>query len=138
MPQLIQLPDDVDLSFMTGDTFRIRIRVIDPSDSSALPLDDYSFCAQIARDPDRSIVSSFEITPDPENPTTAVILTLPPSETAALISAGAGDPEVFKGMWDLQVTFPPTPGQTEGDVRTVAKGAVLCYLDISCPTPPGT
>jgi hypothetical protein len=134
MPQLIQLPDDVDLSFMAGDTFRIRIRVIDPSDSSALPLADYQFHAEIARDTDHTVVGGFKVDPDTLNPDTAVILTLPPTETAALISVGGGD---FKGMWDLQVTFPsPDGGTTPGDVRTVAKGAVLCYVDITQPPYP--
>lgn len=128
MAQLVQLPDDVDLSFTAGDTFRIRVRVIDPADSEPLPLTSYVFCAEIAKDPERAIVAQFDIAPDPDAPTEAVILTLPPSETAVL--PGMGDGEVFKGMWDLEVKFP------NGDIRTVAKGAVLCYLDVSnCESP---
>ena len=130
MPQLTQLPDDVDLSFVAGDTFRIRIRVIDPATSTALTLDDYEFHAEIARESDHTVIGGFNVAPDLDNPDTAIVLTLPPSETAALISAGDG--EVFRGIWDLQVTFPsPDGGVTPGDVRTVAKGAVLCYADIT-------
>jgi hypothetical protein len=133
MAQLSQLPDDVDLSFVAGDTFRIRIRVIDPADSSAEPLAGYSFCAQIVKDPDRSFAAEFTITDDPDNPTEAKILTLPPTETAVL--PGLGDGLVFNGLWDLQVTFPsPDGGVTPGDIRTVAKGSVTCYIDISCTT----
>jgi len=138
MPQLTQLPDDVDLSFVAGDTFRIRVRVIDPTDASALPLDEYAFCAQIAEANNRShIAAEFDITPDPDNPTTAVILSLLPAETAPL--PGMGDGLVFHGLWDLQVTFPsPDGGVTPGDIRTVAQGSVTCYIDISCSVPPGS
>jgi hypothetical protein len=136
MAQLVQLPDSVDLSFVAGDTFRIRVRVIDPADNTAIPINpdadqilgesgEYNFCAEIAQDPDHTkIVSAFVITPDPDNPSTAVVLTLPPSETAALPYIGdAGG--TFHGAWDLEVKFP------NGDIRTVATGTVTCVADIS-------
>jgi hypothetical protein len=123
MATLSQIPDEVDLSFVAGDTFRVRVRVIDPNTSEPLPLDQYLFCAEIAKDPERSIVAEFDVTPDPAAPTVAVILTLPPSETAVL--PGMGDGDVFKGMWDLEVKFP------NNDIRTVAKGSVMCYIDVS-------
>jgi hypothetical protein len=124
MATLSQLPDQVDLSFVAGDTFRIRVRVVDPTSGSAVPLSDYLFCAEIAQLPDRAVVAQFEVTPDMAPPVnTAVILTLPPSETSAL--PGMGNGQVFDGIWDLEVTFP------NDDVRTVAKGTVNCVLDVS-------
>lgn len=136
MAELVQLPDEVNLSFVAGDTFRIRIRVIDPTTSQAQPINpdadqilgetgEYNFCAEIAQDPDHDkIVSAFTITPDPANLSTAVILTLPPSETAALpFIEGANG--TFRGAWDLEVKFP------NGDIRTVAQGSVSCVADIS-------
>jgi hypothetical protein len=123
MATLTQLPDDVDLSFVAGDTFRIRVRVVDPSAGTPLPLTQYEFVAEIARNPDRAIVAQFTVAPDPDNPTLAVILTLTPAETAAL--PGMGDGKQFSGIWDLEVTFP------NDDVRTVAKGTVTCVLDVS-------
>lgn len=128
MATLTQLPDVVDLSFVAGDTFRIRVRVIDPNVEEPVPLTEYTFCAEIAKLPDRSIVAQFEIAPDPDSPTDAVVLTLPPSETAALPGLGTG--EEFKGIWDLEVKFP------SDDVRTVVKGSVTCVLDVSnCESP---
>lgn len=129
MAVLTQLPDVVDLSFVAGDTFRIRVRVIDPSTTAALPLANYVFCAEIARVPDRAIVAQFKVDPDADNPTTAVILSLTAVETAAL--PGLGDGKEFNGIWDLEVTFPIQGGQTTGDVRTVATGTVNCVLDVS-------
>src|SRR3954447_18635462 len=106
MATLSQLPDDVDLYFVAGDTFRIRVRVIDPTDGTALPINpdtgasgepgEYAFRAQIAKDPERTFAAEFAITADPEAPTSAVVLTLPPSETAVLPSLGNGTE--FKGM----------------------------------------
>ena len=127
MATLTQLPDQVDLSFVAGDTFRIRVRVVDPESSAALPLAEYSFLAEIAKMPERTIVAEFEVTPDPDDPTAAVILTLSPTETAVL--PGMGDGKEFKGIWDLEVTFP------NDDVRTVANGTVTCILDVSRPGP---
>lgn len=123
MANLTQLPSDVDLSFVAGDTFRVRVRVIDPETSDAVTLDEYQFCAEIANDPVRAIVAQFDVSPDPDNPNEAVILTLSKTETAAL--PGMDDGTVFKGVWDLEVTFP------NGDVRTVASGSVTCTIDIS-------
>jgi hypothetical protein len=123
MAVLSQLPDQVDLSFVAGDTFRIRVRVVDPSTSDPLPLSAYKFAADIAQLPERTIVSEFAVAPDPDSPTTAVILTLLPSETAPL--PGMGNGQTFNGIWDLEVTFP------NDDVRTVAKGTVTCVLDVS-------
>jgi hypothetical protein len=123
MATLSQLPSPVDLSFVAGDTFRVRVRVIDPATSDPLPLSEYEFRAQIGKDPERTIVATFDVGVDPENPTNAVVLSLPPSETKMLPSAGNGTE--FKGMWDLEVQFP------NGDIRTVAKGSVLCFLDIT-------
>jgi hypothetical protein len=123
MASLSQLPDVVDLSFVAGDTFRIRLRVVDPDDASAKTLDEYEFQAEIAKTSDRAVVAEFTATPDPDNPTTAVILSLPPSETAELPAQGTGSE--FRGIWDLEVTFP------NGDVRTVAKGDVLCVIDVT-------
>jgi len=124
MAELSQLPDIVNIKFVAGDTFRIRVRVLNPDDSTAMTLADYSFAAWIAR-PDRTSVADFDIVPDPDAdpPDTSIILTLPPDETAALISLGTGTE--FTGMWDLEVIFP------SGDVRTVAKGSVTCYDDIT-------
>jgi len=123
MATLSQLPDDVDLSFVAGDTFRIRIRVVDPDTAESETLTGYDFQAEIAQLSDRSVVAEFEATPDPDYPASAVILSLPPTETAKLPDLGSGTE--FKGIWDLEVTFP------NGDVRTVAKGAVLCVLDVT-------
>jgi hypothetical protein len=123
MASLSQLPDVVDLSFVAGDTFRIRIRVVDPDTANALPLTEYEFQAEVAKFTDRSVVAEFTATPDPDYPTSAVILSLPPTETAKLPDLGTGSE--FKGIWDLEVTFP------NGDVRTVAKGDVLCVLDVT-------
>jgi hypothetical protein len=128
MATLSQLPSPVDLSFVAGDTFRIRVRVIDPATTNPLPLvgpgSDYTFRADIVKDPERTIAAEFQVTPDPDDPTHAVVLNLPPSETAPL-PASFGNGTEFKGMWDLEVEFP------NGDIRTVAKGTVLCYLDIT-------
>jgi hypothetical protein len=123
MATLSQLPDVVDLSFVAGDTFRIRIRVVDPDTNSALPLSQYQFQAEVAQLSDRTAVAEFSTSPDPDNPTTAIILGLPPTETAKLPDLGTGSE--FKGIWDLEVTFP------NGDIRTVAKGDVLCVLDVT-------
>jgi len=135
MAMLSQLPSDVDLAFVAGDTFRIRVRVVDPGTGEPLdladpdaagPLSAYGFCAQIAKLPDRSIVSAFAITPDPDAPTEAVILTLSSTETEYLLGAPGSE---FNGIWDLEVRFP------NGDVRTVAKGTVRCVDDVStCST----
>ena len=65
------------------------------------------------------------MSPDPDNPNEAVILTLSKTETAVL--PGMGDGSVFNGVWDLEVTFP------NKDVRTVASGAVTCRIDVSNP-----
>ena len=125
MATLSQLPDVVDISFVAGDTFRIRVRVVDPEDAGALPLTDYEFQAEIATLSDRTVAATFISAPDPDPlyATSAVILTLPPTETAKLPDLGTGSE--FKGIWDLEVTFP------NGDVRTVAKGDVLCVLDVT-------
>ena len=122
MATLSQLPDVVDLSFVAGDTFRIRIRVIDPNSTELLPLTAYEFQAEIAK-LDRTVVAEFEAVPDPESDDTAVILSLPPSVTATLPDFGTGTE--FKGIWDLEVTFP------NNDIRTVATGGVLCVLDVT-------
>lgn len=123
MAILSQLPSDVDLSFVSGDTFRIRLRVVDPTTGAAIPLADHSFVAEIGKQADRSIVAQFEVTDDPDAPGEAVILSLSKSETAALPSVGNGT--LFNGVWDLEVTFPNT------DVRTVASGSVRCQIDVS-------
>jgi hypothetical protein len=123
MASLSQLPDVVDLSFVAGDTFRIRIRVVDPDTANALPLTEYEFQAQVAKLSDRVAVADFVTTPDPDFPNEAVILSLSPTETATLPAQGDGSE--FKGIWDLEVTFP------NGDIRTVAKGDVLCVIDVT-------
>jgi len=131
MATLSQLPSVVDLAFVAGDTFRIRVRVVDPSTGDAMdlmdpdaagPLTAYGFCAQIAKLPERSIVSAFAITADPEAPNEAVILTLSSAETEYLLGAPGSE---FNGIWDLEVRFP------NGDVRTVAKGTVHVIDDVS-------
>lgn len=123
MANLTQLPSDIDLSFVAGDTFRIRIRVVSPDTGEPEALDTYEFCAEIAKLPERTIVAQFAVAPDPDAPTEAVILSLPPSETAAL--PGLGDGSEFSGVWDLEVKFP------NGDIRTVASGTVRCVIDVS-------
>ena len=132
MAMLSQLPSEVNLAFVAGDTFRIRVRVVDPTTSlpiditdpdGAGPLSAYGFCAEIAKLPERSIVAAFTIVPDPDAPAEAVVLTLPPSETKVLPALGNGSE--FSGIWDLEVTFP------NGDIRTVAKGTVSCVIDVS-------
>ena len=149
MAQLTQLPDDVDLAFVAGDTNRIRVRVITPADNPPIMINptpgtpgepgEYTFCAQIEKDPERTPAGECTITVDPDNPTSAVILTLSPTETDLIFSTRGGD-EVFKGVWDLEVRFPASAGQTSGDIRTVAKGSVLCYDDVSrcAPLKPGS
>lgn len=122
MATLSQLPDPVDLAFVAGDTFRVRIRVVDPNTTELLPLTAYEFQAWIAK-LDRAKVVEFEATVDPESDDTAVILSLAPSVTATLPDFGTGTE--FKGIWDLEVTFP------NNDIRTVATGAVLCVLDVT-------
>jgi hypothetical protein len=122
MATLTQLPDDVDLAFVAGDTFRMRVRVIDPATTNPLPLSSYRFCAEVAQ-ADRKVVTQFVITQDPEDLAHSVILTLPPSETAVLPNMGNG--AEFRGLWDLEVRFP------NNDVRTVAKGSVTCVIDVS-------
>jgi len=134
MATLSQLPDIVDISFVAGDSFRIRIRVVDPDDAAAQTLTQYGFQAHIVDPIDRVVAARFVAAPDPGDPTHAIILSLPPTETAKLPDLGTGSE--FKGIWDLEVTFPPAPGQSQGDVRTVAKGDVLCVLDVTKPSPP--
>jgi len=131
MATLSQLPDQVDLAFVAGDTFRVRVRVLDPNTDNPLPLTEYGFLAEIAKLPERAVVAEFDVTPDPNNASTAVILSLSSTETAVLPSMGDG--QQFTGIWDLEVTFPPDAGQPagSGDVRTVAKGTVTCVLDVS-------
>ena len=125
MATLTQLPDVVDLSFVAGDTFKIRVRVLDPNteEPEPLPLEDYEFCAEIVKTPERTPAATFAIAPDPDSPTDAVVLTLSSDETAPL--PGMGDGQEFKGVWDLEVKFP------SGDVRTVVKGSVTCIIDVS-------
>jgi hypothetical protein len=123
MPVLNQLPSDVDLAFVAGDTFRMRVRVVNPTTGLPVLLDGHTFCSEIAKLPERSIVAQFTVTPDPDAPAEAVIMTLSKTETAAL--PGLGDGTVFKGIWDLEVTFP------DGDIRTVAKGDITCEIDVS-------
>lgn len=123
MAVLNQLPESVDLTFLAGDTFRIRVRVLDPDTAVAEDLTAYKFCAQIVN-MERSVVSEFTIDPDPDDPDAAVILTLPPSETE-LLPGMHSDGKRFEGLWDLEVTFPNT------DVRTVAAGSVICGIDVS-------
>ena len=121
---LSQLPSEVNLSFISRDTFRIRVRVMDPESMTPEDLSGYKFCAEIAQDVvPRSIVAEFTITPDPDAPNEAVILTLTPQESAPL--PGMGDGRRFQGVWDLEVTFP------SGDVRTVAAGTVVVGIDVS-------
>ena len=70
---LTQLPSTVDLSFIAGDTFRIRVRVIDPGTGSPVvinpnpavagELGEYTFCAEIASKTNRAIVSSSRCHP---------------------------------------------------------------------------
>jgi hypothetical protein len=129
MAELTQLPDVVDIKFVAGDTFRIRVRVINPADGDPLPLTEYGFRAQIAKETDRTIVAEFDVTPDPDAPAEAVVLTLPPADTAVL--PGMGNGNEFIGKWDLEVTFPPHSGQAQGDIRTVAKGSVSCFIDVT-------
>lgn len=139
MATLSQLPSVVDLAFVAGDTFRIRVRVVDPATGDPMeltdpdaggPLEAYGFCADIAKSTDRHvIVGSFDIAPDPDAPAEAVILTLSSTETD-LILASAAPASEFNGIWDLEVKFP------NGDVRTVAKGTVHVVDDVStCGTP---
>ena len=123
MATLSQLPDIVDLNFVAGDTFRIRVRVIDPATTEPIPLDGYTIAAWIAKADGSANVADFDVAPDPDPDSDALILTLPKDETAALLSVGGG--VEFAGKWDLEVTFP------NGDVRTVAKGSVHCYDDIT-------
>jgi len=132
MATLSQLPSAVDLAFVAGDTFRIRVRIVNP-DGSPIELNpdgdaiygeanEHNFVAQIAQSTDRAIVASFEISPDPNDVKNAVILSLSPAETEMLLGAPGSE---FNGIWDLQVSFP------NGDVRTVAKGTVRVVDDIS-------
>lgn len=123
MANLTQLPSDIDLSFVAGDTFRIRVRVVSPDTGEPEPLATYEFCAEIAKLPERTIVAQFTVAPDPDAPTEAVVLTLTSAETAAL--PGMGDGAEFSGVWDLEVKFP------NGDIRTVASGTVRCIIDVS-------
>jgi len=135
MVNLTQLPSTVDLSFIAGDTFRIRVRVIDPASGAPVTINpnpgvpgelgEYTFCAEIASKTNRAIVSQFQVSPDPDSPNEAVILTLSKTDTAVL--PGMGDGAVFNGVWDLEVTFP------NKDVRTVASGTVTCRIDVSNP-----
>src|SRR4051794_4584474 len=114
MATLSQLPSDVDISFVSGDTFRIRVRVVDPSTGDPLVINpnpatagevgEYTFVAEISKTPGGAIVAQFEVTPDSEAPNQAVILSLSKSETAGLPSVGNGS--LFTGVWDLEVTFP--------------------------------
>jgi hypothetical protein len=123
MATLSQLPDTVDLSFVAGDTFRIRIRVIDPATTEPLPLDDYEIDAWIAKEDGKTNIADFDVSADPDG--VALILTLTPRETELLYVARPVGATEFTGKWDLEVTFP------NGDVRTVAKGSVRCVDDIT-------
>ena len=125
MATLSQLPDTVDLSFVAGDTFRIRVRVIDPSTTEPISLDGYSIAAWIAKEDGKTNVADFDVAPDPDPESDALILTLPSDETELLYVARPAGATEFSGKWDLEVTFP------NGDVRTVAKGDVHCYDDIT-------
>lgn len=144
MASLSQLPDVVDLSFVAGDTFKIRIRIIDPTTGAPTLLDGYKIAADIKKSyTDPAVIGGFDVlltdgtlVYDDTSPsvvipdgTSEIVLSLSPEETMGLL--GAGDGKEFKGVWDLEVTFPFTFPQTEGDVRTVAKGSVSCYLDIT-------
>ena len=126
MADLVQLPSTVNLTFVAGDTFRIRLRVLNPADGSENDLTEYRFLAEIVGSQARAHVGHFEVTPDPASPTSAVILHLPPADTEKLpVASDGGDGNRFTGFWDLEVTFP------NGDVRTVATGTVTCNTDIS-------
>lgn len=138
MATLSQLPSDVDLAFVAGDTFRIRVRVVDPT--SGLPTkinpdgdlilgetNEYNFRAEI-RKADRSIAARFAIAPDPQDLQEAVILTLSKTDTDSLMSSVPVGSD-FNGVWDLEVTFP------NGDVRTVATGKVRCVDDVTTGAP---
>jgi hypothetical protein len=141
MAQLTQLPDVVDLSFVSGDTFRIRVRVIDPGTQQPLTtLTSANIEAWIAHEgAGGGNVADFAKTDDPA--TSSVILTLSPKETEFIFSARLPiTAETFKGRWDLEVTFPPVAPAIVGDVRTVAKGSVTVFDDITnsgtAPPPP--
>ena len=125
MATLSQLPDIVDLKFVAGDTFRIRVRVIDPATTEPVPLTGYNIAAWIAKSDGSTNVADFDVAPDPDPESDALILTLPKDETEALFVARPSGTSEFTGKWDLEVTFP------NGDVRTVAKGSVTCYDDIT-------
>jgi hypothetical protein len=125
MAELSQLPDTVNLKFVAGDTFRIRVRVIDPSTSEPVTLTGYEIAAWIAKDDGHTNVADFDVADDPDATNEALILTLPPDETELLFTSRPPGATEFSGKWDLEVTFP------NGDVRTVAKGDVHCYDDIT-------
>jgi hypothetical protein len=139
MASLSQLPDVVDLAFVAGDTFKIRVRIVDPAQTGPTDLGGYKITADIKKSySDAGAIGGFDVlladgTPlyDDESPsvaipegTTEVILVLPPTETMGLLVSAAPASQ-FTGVWDLEVTF------ENGDVRTVAKGTVSCYLDIT-------
>lgn len=140
MATLSQLPDVVDLDFVAGDTFKIRVRIVDPSAGTPQDLGSYQIRADIKKSyTDSAVVGGFAVlkgngTPlydEKETPTsvipagnTEVILYLSPAETMGLLAVSS-TPNEFQGVWDLEVTF------ANGDVRTVAKGAVSCYIDVT-------
>jgi hypothetical protein len=129
MAQLTQLPDVVDLSFVSGDTFRIRVRVINPTSQQPETLATYGIAAWIAKEDGHTNVSDFEVTRDADG--VSVILTLSPKETSYIFEMRPNGSDEFKGKWDLEVTFPPVEPALTGDVRTVAKGSVTVVDDIT-------
>lgn len=137
MAQLVQLPDVVDLAFVAGDTFRIRVRVIDPADNNPEALAAYLIEAWIAKEDGHTNVADFDVVKQADG--FSAILTLSPKETEMIFETRAAGADEFRGKWDLEVTFPPVPPALEGDVRTVAKGSVTIYDDITnsgSPSPP--
>jgi hypothetical protein len=143
MASLSQLPDVVDLSFVAGDTFKIRVRIIDPTQTGPTDLGGYKITADIKKSyTDAGAIGGFDVytsdgtlidpntnpaaDPDTLIPlgTTEILLVLSPVETWGLL-ASAGGANEFHGVWDLEVTF------ANGDVRTVAKGQVNCFLDVT-------
>src|SRR3954469_25229187 len=112
MAQLTQLPDVVDLSFVAGDTFRIRVRVIDPADNNPEALAAYVIAAWIAKEDGHTNVADFEVVKQADG--LSAILTLSPKETEMIFEARAAGAEEFRGKWDLEVTFPPVPPAVDG------------------------
>lgn len=117
--QLVMVPTKVDLTLYAGDTFAMRVNVMNS------PFQNMTWTAEIrATRASPAKDAEFQVRPD-EN---GAWLLLPAADSARLVDATR--PERYSGQWDVQVEDP-----VNHLVITLAQGAINVMPDVTREVP---